>query len=146
MEIIADGRTGNRIIPSIVYFKNKKEYFIGWPAKNNMLQYPQSIIFDSKRLIGLKYNNPSIQNDIKNLPLKIIEDKETGKPQYLIKIENEEKKYFPEDVSSMILKYIKNYAEMYENKEIKKAVITVPAHFNNLQREATIKAAEDAGL
>ena len=72
--------------------------------------------------------------------------KKTGKPKYLIKIGNKEKKYFPEDVSSMILKYIKNYSESFENKEIKKVVIGVPAHFNNLQREATIKAAEEAGF
>ena len=70
--------------------------------------------------------------------VKVIEDKKTGKPQYVIKIGNKEKKYFPEDVSSMILKYIKQYSELFENNKIKKVVIGVPAHFNNLQREYTI--------
>ena len=72
--------------------------------------------------------------------------KKTGKPKYVIKIGKEEKEYFPEDVSSMILGYLKSYSELYENKEIKKGVIGVPAYFNKLQREATIKTAEKAGF
>ena len=116
IEIIADNKNGNRIIGSIVCFKNNKERLIGESAKNYILQYPESTIYDSKRLIGLKFNNPSVQNDIKNWPIKIIEDKKTGKPKYVIKVENEEKEYFPEDVASMILKYIKEYAESFENK------------------------------
>ena len=73
-----------------------------------------------KRLIGHKFSNKYVQEDIKNWPIKIIEDKKTGKPQYVIKIGNEEKRYFPEDVSSMILKYLKNNAETHDNKKIKK--------------------------
>ena len=99
------------------------------------------------KILGYKFSNKHVQNDIKNWHIKIIEDKKTGKPQYVVKIENEEKKFYPEDVSSMILGYIKKYSEIYNsNKKIKKAVITVPARFSNLQRNATIKAAEDAGL
>ena len=79
--------------------------------------------------------------------VKVIEDKKTGKPQYVIKIGNEEKKYLPEDVASMILGYLKTNADIYNsNNEIKQAVITVPANFNSLQREATIKSANEAGL
>jgi molecular chaperone DnaK (HSP70) len=104
-------------------------------------------MYDSKRLIDHKFSNENVQNDISYWPIKIIEDKKTGKPQYVIKVNNEERKYFPEEVSSMILEYLKKQAEIYNgNKEIKKAVITVPAHFNNLQRKATIEAANKAGL
>ncbi len=112
-----------------------------------MLQYSQSTMYDSKRLIGYKFNNTHVQEDIKNSPLKIIEDEETKKPKYIIKVGNEEKEYFPENVASMILGYIKNYAEIYNsNKEIKKVVIGVPANFNSLQRDATIEAAKEAGF
>ena len=147
VEIIEEKATGYKLIPSIVCFKSNNDCLIGTNARNNMLQYSQTTIFDSKRLIGHKFNNSDVQEDIKNWPFKVIEDKKKGKPQYVAKVGKEERKFFPEDVSSMILAYIKNYAEIFNtNNEIKKAVITVPANFNSLQREATIKAAEDAGL
>ena len=145
VEIIEDKNTGKRLIASIVCYKNN-ECLIGNIAKKNFYNYPESTMYNSKRLIGHKFKNEYVQEDIKNWPIKVIEDKKTGKPQYVIKIGNEEKKFFPEDVSSMILKYIKNNAEIHENKEIKKVVIGVPAHFNNLQRDATIKAAKEAGF
>ena len=89
-------------------------------------------MYDSKRLLGYKFNNNHVKEDIKNWPVKIIEDKETKKPKYVIKIGNEEKEYFPENVASIILNYLKTFAETFENKEIKKVVIGVPANFNNL--------------
>ena len=146
IEIVADGTNGNRIIASMVCFKSNSECLIGNTAKNNMLQYSQSTIFDSKRLIGLKYDNPDVQKDIKNWPFKVIKDEKTGKPKYIIKIGNEEKEYFPENIASIILNYLKTNAETYINKEIKKVVIGVPANFNTLQRKATIEAAEEAGF
>ena len=103
-------------------------------------------MYDSKRLLGYKFNNKQVQKDIKNWPVKIIEDKETKKPKYVIKIGNEEKEYFPENVASIILNYLKTFAETFENNEINKVVITVPANFNNLQRNATIEAAKEAGF
>ena len=136
---------GERLFSSIVCYKNN-ECLIGNIAKKNFYDYPESTMYNSKRLIGHKYKNEYVQNDIKNWPIKVIEDKDTGKPQYVIKIGNEEKRYFPEDVSSIILKYLKNNAETHDNKKIKKVVIGVPAHFNKLQRDATIKAAKDAGF
>jgi len=145
-EIIADNKNGDKIIASVVCFKSNSECLIGNLAKNNMLQYSQSTMFDSKRLLGYKFANKNIQEDIKNWPVIIKEDKKTGKPKYVIKVENEEKEYFPEDVASMILNYLKTYSENYINKEIKKVVIGVPANFNNLQRKATIEAAEEAGF
>ena len=113
VEVIAETQSGIRSQPSIVCFKNNNECLIGISAKDNMLEYPESTMFDSKRLIGHKFSNKYVQEDIKNWPVKVIEDKKTGKPQYVIKIGNEEKKYFPENVSSMILGYIKDYAQIY---------------------------------
>ena len=112
VEIIPENNTGKTIIPSMVVFKKEKK-LIGTIAKNYFREYPELTMltmFNSKRLLGRKFNNKQVQKDIKNWPVKVIEDKETGKPQYVIKIENKEKKYFPEDVSSMILKYIKKYS------------------------------------
>ena len=147
IEIVADRTNGNRIIESMVCFKSNSECLIGNTAKNNMLQYSQSTIFDSKRLIGLKYDNPDVQKDIKNWPFKVIKDEKTGKPKYIIKIGNEEKEYFPEDIASIILGNLKKYAETSEGgKQIKKAIITVPANFNNSQRSMTIEAAKNIGL
>ncbi len=146
VDVIEDKQTGKKTIPSIVCFNNNNEYSIGTKARNNMLQYPQSTMFDSKRLLGHKFSNKYVQKDIKNWPIEVIEDPRSKKPQYVINFDNEEKKYFPEDVSSMILSYIKTYAETFENNEIKKVVIGVPAHFNNLQRDATIEAAKEAGF
>ena len=112
-----------------------------------MVEYYKTTMFESKRLLGLKYSNKKVKEDIKNWPNKIIEDPVTKKPQYVIEINGKEEKFFPEDVSSMILKYLKEFAQVYESgKTIKYAVITVPAHFNNLQRAATIEAAEKTGL
>ena len=136
---------GSRIIPSIVCIKENEE-LIGESAKNIKIKDFSSLMKNSKRLIGRLYNEKNILNDIKYFNTKIIKDDKTGKPQYYFKIGNEEKKYYPEEVSSMILKYIKKYSGDYLGKEVKKAVITVPAHFNNEQREATKKAAENAGL
>jgi len=153
VDIVPNNLTdGRKVIPSIVCYKEdldedmKDRWLYGNAAKNNMLEYPESTMFESKRLIGLNFNNKEVQRDIKLWPVKIIEDKITKKPQYVIKVENKEKKFFPEDVSSMILKYLTKNAQDYTNSKINKVVITVPAHFNNFQREATIKAAELAGL
>ena len=145
VDIVPEANSGDRIIPSIVGFFPEK--CIGKVASDHILEYNKSIMYDSKRLIGHKFSNENVQNDISHWTIKIIEDKKTGKPQYVIKVDNEERKYFPEEVSSMILEYLKEQAKIYNgNKEIKRAVITVPAHFNNLQRKATIEAANKAGL
>ena len=103
VEIIEDKASGEKRIPSMVCFKKNGELLVGSSAKNNMAEYPESTIFDSKRLIGLQYDNPDVQKDIKNWPFKVIEDVKTGKPKYKQKIKNEEKEYFPEDIASIIL-------------------------------------------
>ena len=143
--ILNDQFSNDKIIPSVVCFHDNR-FFIGKTAQNLIIEHPESSLYESKRLIGLKYTNSHVQKDIKLMkPLKIIEKNE--KPKYLIKVNNEDKEYFPEDVSSMILEYLKKIAIDFEgNENIKKAVITVPAHFNDLQRQATIEAANKAGL
>jgi len=147
VEVVPDVN-GDKIIPSMVCYKIDTEQFLyGKFARNNSLQYAESTMFESKRLIGLKFHNKQVLRDIKDWNVKIIEDNKSKKPQYVIKVGNEEKKYFPEDVSSMILKYIINYCQVFNsNKKIEKAIITVPAHFNIFQREATIEAGKLAGL
>ena len=147
IEIIPDPQTGEKRIPSIVCFKHSNECLIGRSAKNNMLEYPNLTISNSIKLLGLKFSDKIVQEDIKNLPVKIIEDKKTGKPQYVIKIGNEEKKYFPEDITSMILNYLKGIAEIFNsNKEINKVIIAVPINFNNCQINDTINASRKAGF
>ncbi len=143
--ILPEIDTNNRIIPSMVCFKDNKCY-IGETAKKLMVSCPESSLYGSKRLIGIKYSNSHVQNDIELMkPLKIIE--KNDKPKYVIKVNNEDQEYSPEEVSSMILQHLKEIAMDYENNEnIKKAVIAVPAHFNDLQRQATIEAANKAGL
>ena len=145
VEIVPDTRMGEKIIPSVIcYYLN--QLLIGRAAANKIFQCEETSMTNSKRLIGHLFYDENVQNDIKFLPPNIYEDKKTKKPIYSFKVGEEEKSFFPEDVSSMILKYIKDNVNAYEGKEVKKAVITVPAHFNNAQREATKEAAKNAGL
>ena len=143
--IVPDSNIGEKTIPSVIcYYLN--ECLIGRTAANKLLQCQETSITNFKRLIGHLFDDENVQNDIKFLPPNIYKDDKTKKPIYRFKVGNEEKSFSPEEASSMILKYIKDYVNTFEGKEVKKAVITVPAHFNNSQREATKKAAENAGL
>ena len=146
VEIIPN-ESGTRTSPSIVCFKDK-EILIGESAKNNMyFRYIDKTIINSKRFIGKYFIDPNVQNDIKKSFVKIIKDPITQKPNYCINInEKEERRLSAEEVASMILKYLKKFSEDFIGKKVKKAVITVPAHFNNSQREATKEAAINAGL
>ena len=140
---------GNKIIPSMVCYKGENDIFLyGQTARDNSLEFAETTMFESKRFIGNQYKFKSVQKDIEHLPVKIIEDKKTGKPKYQIKLKAGIKEYFPEEVSSMILKYIKKYCDVFKgnNSKIKKTIITVPAHFNKWQREATVEAGKNAGL
>ena len=143
---VAPDANGNKINPSMVCYKKDTDQFLyGKFARNNSLQYAKSTMLESKRFLASKFKE--VKNYIKYLPVKIIEDKETGKPKYIIKQKDGIKEYFPEEVSSMILKYIIGYCEVFNsNTKLEKAIITVPAHFNIFQREATIQAGKLAGL
>ena len=141
---IAVNDVGARVTPSMVAFTEKDTY-IGVPAKNVMNRYSKSTIYDSKRLIGRKFKDPIVQEDIKYWPFEVISDNE-GRPKYNINIDNNDKKEYPEEISSLVLSKLKEYGTSFYGEEVKNAVITVPAYFNNSQREATKKAGELAGL
>ncbi|KAL9686377.1 hypothetical protein QQ045_023835 [Rhodiola kirilowii] len=143
VEIIANDQ-GNRITPSWVAFTDS-ERLIGEAAKNQAAQNGDRTFFDIKRFIGRKFDDPEVQKDIKFLPYKVVN--KGGKPYVEAKMKDGEIKVFsPEEISAMILGKMKETAEAYLGKEIKHAVITVPAYFNDAQRQATKDAGAIAGL
>jgi heat shock protein 5 len=143
VEIIANDQ-GNRITPSWVAFTDS-ERLIGEAAKNQAAVNPERTVFDVKRLIGRKYEDKEVQKDIKLFPYKIIN--KDGKPNIQVKIKDGESKVFsPEEISAMVLMKMKETAEAFLGKKIKDAVVTVPAYFNDAQRQATKDAGIIAGL
>uniref|UniRef100_A0A6T8P674 Heat shock protein 70 n=1 Tax=Hemiselmis andersenii TaxID=464988 RepID=A0A6T8P674_HEMAN len=142
VEIIANDQ-GNRTTPSWVAF-TETERLIGDAAKNQAAMNPTNTVFDAKRLIGRKMDDPSVQTDSKHFPFKII-GKDT-KPHIGVEFKGESKTFSPEEVSSMVLTKMKETAEAYLGKDVKHAVITVPAYFNDSQRQATKDAGMIAGL
>lgn len=143
VEIIANDQ-GNRTTPSYISF-TETERLIGDAAKNQASMNPINTIFDAKRLIGRNFNDSTVQSDIKQLPFKVVE-KEDGKPFIQVTYKDEVKEFRPEELSAMILVKMKETAEGFLNEKVKKAVITVPAYFNDAQRQATKDAGVIAGL
>jgi L1 cell adhesion molecule like protein len=143
VEIIANDQ-GNRTTPSYVAF-NDTERLIGDAAKNQVAMNPTNTIFDAKRLIGRKFSDAVVQGDVKHWPFAVV-DSPGEKPQIVITFKNEEKKFFAEEISSFILVKMKEIAEAYLGKDVTKAVITVPAYFNDGQRQATRDSGAIAGL
>lgn len=141
-EIIANEH-GGRTTPSFVAFKDN-EILVGNGAKNQAGFNPTNTISAIKRIIGLPFNNPEVQRDIKKFPFKVIN--KNNKPCVQVKFKGEIKEYSPEEISSMILKSMKKTAEAYLGEPVKRAVITVPARFGDAQRQATKDAATIAGL
>mmetsp|Transcript_25427 Transcript_25427/g.61263 ORF Transcript_25427/g.61263 Transcript_25427/m.61263 type:complete len:677 (+) Transcript_25427:132-2162(+) len=142
VEIIANDQ-GNRITPSWVAFTDD-ERLVGDAAKNQGALNPENTVFDVKRLIGRKYGDSTVQHDKKLLPYDIAEKE--GKPYVSVKFKGEKKVYSPEEVSAMILTKMKETAEAFLGKEIINAVVTVPAYFNDAQRQATKDAGTISGL
>ncbi|KAL3275503.1 hypothetical protein HHI36_020263 [Cryptolaemus montrouzieri] len=142
VEIIANDQ-GNRTTPSYVAFTDT-ERLLGDAAKNQVAMNPSNTVFDAKRLIGRKFDDPKIQQDIKHWPFKVIS--ECGKPKIQVEYKGEKKIFAPEEISSMVLTKMKETAEAYLGTTIKDAVITVPAYFNDSQRQATKDAGVIAGL
>ncbi|XP_030751326.1 heat shock protein 68-like [Sitophilus oryzae] len=142
VEIIANDQ-GNRTTPSYVAFTDT-ERLIGDAAKNQVAMNPSNTIFDAKRLIGRKFDDPKIQEDIKHWPFKVVNS--GGKPKLQVEFKGEQKQFAPEEVSSMVLTKMKETAEAYLGLPVKDAVITVPAYFNDSQRQATKDAGVIAGL
>ncbi|GFY41604.1 heat shock protein 70 B2 [Trichonephila inaurata madagascariensis] len=142
VEIIANDQ-GNRTTPSYVAF-SETERLIGDAAKSQVAMNPENTIFDAKRLIGRKYDDPKIQQDLKHWPFKVIN--QGGKPKLKVEFKGEEKLFNPEEISAMVLTKMKETAEMYLGQKVTDAVITVPAYFNDSQRQATKDAGKIAGL
>jgi L1 cell adhesion molecule like protein len=143
VEIIANDQ-GLNTTPSYVAF-TEEERLIGDAAKNQVARNPQNTVFDAKRLIGRKYQDKTVQEDIKLWPFKIISGP-ADKPLIQVQYKGETKNFQAEEISSMVLTKMKEIAEAYLGKTIKQAVVTVPAYFNDSQRQATKDAGTIAGL
>ncbi len=142
VEIIANDQ-GNRTTPSHVAFTDT-ERLIGDAAKQQVARNPQGSIFDAKRLIGRRYEDKAVQSDLKHWPFAIVN--KGGKPLIKVPVKGEDKIFTPEEISSMVLTKIKETAEAYLGQMVTDAVITVPAYFNDSQRQATKDAGHIAGL
>ncbi|KAG0032130.1 ATPase with role in protein import into the ER [Podila clonocystis] len=142
VEIIANDQ-GHRITPSYVAF-TEDERLVGDAAKNQYAANPTNTIFDAKRLIGRRFDEKDVQNDIKHFPFKV--KSKAGAPVIQVDVKGEEKTFTPEEISAMILQKMKEIAEAYLSKKVTHAVVTVPAYFNDAQRQATKDAGAIAGL
>jgi heat shock 70kDa protein 1/2/6/8 len=143
VEIIANDQ-GNRTTPSYVAFTNE-DRLIGDAAKGQAAANPSNTVFDAKRLIGRKFNDPVVQADIKHWPFKVFEGS-GGKPKIEVEWKGEKQQFLPEEISAAVLTKMKLTAEAYLGQPVKDAVITVPAYFNDSQRQATKDAGAIAGL
>jgi len=142
VEIIANDQ-GNRTTPSYVAFTDS-ERLIGDAAKNQCAMNPNNTVFDAKRLIGRKFDDTTVQADMKHWPFEVVNDE--SKPKIQVEYKGDKKTFFPEEISSMVLNKMKETAEAYLGKSISHAVITVPAYFNDSQRQATKDAGTISGL
>jgi heat shock 70kDa protein 1/2/6/8 len=142
VDIIANDQ-GNRTTPSYVAFTDT-ERLIGEAAKNQAEMNPKNTIYNAKRLIGRDFNDSSVKSCIKNMPFKVVND--GNKPVFQVEHIGEIKKLSAEEISSMVLIKMKKTAEDFLGEEVKNAVITVPAYFNDQQRQATKDAGAIAGL
>jgi len=142
VEIIANDQ-GNRTTPSYVAFTDT-ERLIGDAAKNQVAMNPYNTVFDAKRLIGRNFSDQEVQSDMKHWPFKVID--KSGKPYIRVEFKGESKEFTPEEISSMVLIKMKETAEAFLGSKVQNAVITVPAYFNDSQRQATKDAGMIAGL
>ena len=142
VEVIANSQ-GNRTTPSYVSFKDN-ERLVGDAAKNSASSNPFNTVYDAKRLIGREFNDPLLQNEMKSLSYKVVNDK--GKAKISVDYMGDTKNFTPEEISAMLLTELKDIASAYMGEEITDAVITVPAYFNDAQRQATKDAGMIAGI
>lgn len=131
--------SGSRITPSIVAFTDKGERLVGQPAKHQQITNPKNTIYSIKRFIGRRHNE--VHSEEKNVPYEVI-----GAEDELVKVKVRDKTYTPQEISAMVLQDLKKTAEDYLGEPVDKAVITIPAYFNNSQRQATAEAGKIAGL
>ena len=143
-EIIPDS-LGNRIIPSYVSFTNEQR-LIGSAAKKQLTKNIKNTVYDAKRLIGRTFSDPCIQEDLKLYPFNIMKDPKQDRPLIEVEFKGEKKQFLPQEISAMILSYLKLQVEEFLDTKITNAVITVPAYFNEGQKTATRDAGRIAGL
>jgi len=144
VEVIPDHQTGSRIIPSYVSFTDE-EKLVGDASKNVSTMYPKSTLYDIKRLIGRKYDDSHVQADKKLWSFNVKPD-DNNKPVINVDYKGETKNFYPEEISAMVLSRLKETAEAYLGHPVKKAVVTVPAYFNDSQRQATKDACVISGM
>ena len=142
VEIIANDQ-GNRTTPSFVSFTSE-ERLIGDASKSSAASNPKNTVYDAKRLIGRNFNDSAVQDEMKHLSYNVVN--KNGRPVIDVEYRNEQKQFTPEEISSMILQKMKEVAESFLGETVKDAVITVPAYFNDAQRQATKDAGAIAGL
>lgn len=142
VEIIANDQ-GNRTTPSYVAFTDS-ERLIGDSAKNQASMNPENTVFDAKRLIGRDFNDRQVQDDMKHFSFDVVD--KNGKPNIKVRSMGEDKVFAPEEISSMVIGKLKAITETYTGEELKDVVVTVPAYFNDAQRQATKDAGTIAGL
>jgi heat shock protein 1/8 len=135
---------GERTTPSYVSFSDT-ERLVGTSAKNQAARNAENTVFDAKRLIGRKYTDPTVQADMKLWPFKVVQESQ-DRPAIEVTYKGEKKRFFAEEISSMVLSYMKKISDAYLGVEVKNAVITVPAYFNDAQRQATKDAGNIAGI
>ena len=143
VEIISS-ESGNRTVPSYVSF-TEEERIVGEAAKSMSATNPKNTVFDAKRLIGRTFDDVEVQKMMKNWPFKVVNDG-NNRPQIIVDFKGETKNYYAEEISAMVLQKLKTMAESYLGVEVKDAVVTVPAYFNDNQRQATKDAGRIAGL
>ena len=138
---VIENAEGQRTTPSVVAFLDKDEKLVGQPAKRQAVTNPNNTIFAAKRLIGRTFDDQSVKKDVEKVPFKIVKSDKND-----AWIEARGKKYSPSQISAFILQKMKETAEKYLGQAVSKAVITVPAYFNDAQRQATKDAGKIAGL
>lgn len=143
VEIISNDQ-GQRTTPSYVAFL-KDQRLVGDAAKSQVSINAENTVFEAKRLIGRKFSDSVVQDELKHFPFKVVRG-DNDKPLIEVEYLGETKRFLPEEISSMVLSYMKDIAEKYLGEKVENAVITVPAYFNDQQRQATKDAGVIAGL
>lgn len=136
---------GNRITPSYVAFLKDGSRLVGDAAKNQAAQNPSNTVYDAKRLIGRKFSDATVKEDVKHFPFKVVSDAQ-GTPKVEVDLGGQRKQFTPEEISAMVLTKMKETAESFLGEKVSRAVVTVPAYFNDAQRQATKDAGTIAGL
>src|SRR5450755_1816435 len=136
---VIPNQDGNRMTPSVVAFTDKGDRLVGDPAKRQAITNPRRTIYSIKRFMGRRHNE--VQSEEKMVPYKVV-----GGPNDLVKVDIDGKQFTPPEISAMVLRKLKEAAESYLGHTVRKAIITVPAYFNDAQRQATIDSAQIAGF